>query len=100
MVETAEKKVISNLSSVGLYYFTKGTDFVKYSTKMIEENIRTNNEFYVCPLYNLLIKRMAEQNINQYVYKKYRINLESDSMDMSLTSDERDYNQEVIFLRF
>lgn len=40
---------------------------------------------------------MAEQNINQYVYKKYRINLESDSMDMSLTSDERDYNQEVIF---
>ena len=56
VVETAEKKVISNLSSVGLYYFTKGTDFVKYSTKMIEENIRTNNEFYVCPLYNLLIK--------------------------------------------
>ena len=43
---------------------------------------------------------MAEQNINQYVYKKYRINLESDSMDMSLTSDERDYNQEVIFSPF
>lgn len=56
VVETAEKKVISNLSSVGLYYFTRGTDFVKYSYRMIEENIRTNNEFYVCPLYNLLIK--------------------------------------------
>jgi len=45
----------------------------------------------------LLIKTMAEQNINQYVYKKYKISLVSDSMDMSLTSDERDYNEEVIF---
>ena len=40
---------------------------------------------------------MAQQNINQYVYQKYRINLESDSMDMSLASDERDYKEEVIF---
>ena len=40
---------------------------------------------------------MAEQNINQYVYKKYKLNLIFDSMDMSLTSDENDYNEEVIF---
>lgn len=55
VVETAEKKVISNLSSVGLYFFKKSSDFVDYSKKMISSNIRTNNEFYVCPLYNLLI---------------------------------------------
>jgi len=40
---------------------------------------------------------MAQQNINQYVYQKYRINLEYDSMDMSLASDERDYSEEVVF---
>ena len=40
---------------------------------------------------------MAQQNINQYVYQKYKLNLISDSMDMSLTSDERDYDQEVLF---
>jgi hypothetical protein len=40
---------------------------------------------------------MAYQNINQYVYKKYRINLEYDGMDMSLASDERDYSEEVVF---
>ena len=45
----------------------------------------------------LLIKSMAQQNINQYVYQKYKLNLISDSMDMSLTSDERDYDQEVLF---
>ena len=43
---------------------------------------------------------MAQQNINQYVYQKYRINLEYDSMDMSLSSDERDYSEEVVFSPF
>lgn len=55
VTETAEKNPISNLASVGLYYFKSGLDFVKYSKEMISKNIRTNNEFYICPLYNLLI---------------------------------------------
>jgi hypothetical protein len=40
---------------------------------------------------------MAEQNINQYVFQKYKINLVSESMDMSLASDERNFKEEVIF---
>ena len=40
---------------------------------------------------------MAQQNINQYAYQKSRLNLEYDSMDMSLTSDEKDYSEEVVF---
>ena len=40
---------------------------------------------------------MAGQNINQYVFQKYKINTVNESMDMSLSSDERDYNEEVIF---
>jgi hypothetical protein len=40
---------------------------------------------------------MATQNINQYVYPKLKLNLVNDSMDISLSSDEMDYNQEVIF---
>ena len=36
---------------------------------------------------------MAQQNINQYAYQKSRLNLEYDSMDMSLTSDEKDYSE-------
>lgn len=40
---------------------------------------------------------MAQQNINQYVYQKYKLNLIYDGMDMSLTSDERDYDEEVLF---
>lgn len=40
---------------------------------------------------------MAQQNINQYVYSKLRINIVNECQDMSLASDEVDYNQEVVF---
>lgn len=60
VVRTAEKKVISKYGNVGYYYFNKGSEFVKYAEKMIENNIRTNNEFYVAPLYNLFIEDGAK----------------------------------------
>lgn len=52
VVEVAEKKNISNLATVGVYYWKKGSDFVKYAKSMIDKDIRTNNEFYVCPVFN------------------------------------------------
>lgn len=55
VVEVAEKKVISNNATVGIYYFKHGKDFVKYAKQMITKNIRVNNEFYVCPVFNELI---------------------------------------------
>jgi dTDP-glucose pyrophosphorylase len=55
VLEVAEKKVISNDATVGIYYFKKGRDFVKGAESMIHKNIRSNNEFYVCPVYNELI---------------------------------------------
>lgn len=55
VIQTAEKQLISNNASLGLFCFTKGSTFVKYAHKMIRENVRFKNEFYVCPMYNLLI---------------------------------------------
>ncbi len=40
---------------------------------------------------------MAGQNINQYVYPNWGVKLVNESYDMSLTSDEQGYNQEVVF---
>ncbi len=53
---TAEKEVISENAAVGVYGYKSGKMFVKYAEKMIDENIRTKGEFYVCPLYNLMIE--------------------------------------------
>jgi beta-phosphoglucomutase-like phosphatase (HAD superfamily)/dTDP-glucose pyrophosphorylase len=54
--EVAEKKPISDNATVGIYFWTKGSDYVKYAEQMIEKNIRTNNEFYVCPVFNEAIQ--------------------------------------------
>ena len=56
VTEVAEKNPISNDATVGIYHFKKGSDWVKYAEQMIDKNIRTNNEFYVCPVYNEAIK--------------------------------------------
>jgi len=52
VTEVAEKNPISNVATVGVYYWQKGSDYVKYAERMIEKNIRVNNEFYVCPVFN------------------------------------------------
>jgi len=54
--EVAEKKPISDIATVGIYYWSKGSDYVKYAEQMIQQNVRVNNEFYVCPVFNEAIK--------------------------------------------
>jgi dTDP-glucose pyrophosphorylase len=50
--EVAEKKVISDEATVGIYYWRHGSDYVKYAEQMIKKDIRTNGEFYTCPVFN------------------------------------------------
>lgn len=50
--EVAEKEVISNTATVGIYYWKHGSDYVKYAEQMIEKDSRVNGEYYVCPVYN------------------------------------------------
>lgn len=52
VVEVAEKNPISNNATAGMYMWKHGRDFVSAAASMIEKNIRTNNEFYLCPVYN------------------------------------------------
>lgn len=54
--EVAEKKVISEDATVGIYYWKYGKDYVSYAEQMISKNIRVNNEFYVCPVFNEAIQ--------------------------------------------
>ena len=56
VTEVAEKKPISDKATVGIYYWSKGSDYVRYAERMISKNIRTNNEFYVCPVFNQAIE--------------------------------------------
>ena len=68
VTEVAEKNPISDIATVGVYYWAKGSDYVKYAEQMIEKNIRTNNEFYTCPVFNEAIsdnKKIKTFNIEK-----------------------------------
>jgi dTDP-glucose pyrophosphorylase len=54
--QIAEKKPISDIATCGIYWYRKGSNFVKYAEEMITRNIRVNKEFYIAPVYNQMIK--------------------------------------------
>jgi len=56
VIKVAEKKYISSNASTGIYGWSRGSDFVTFTESMIQKNIRVNNEFYVCPVYNEAIQ--------------------------------------------
>lgn len=70
VLETAEKKLISNKATTGLYYFKHGADFVKGAESMIKKDCKHNGEFYVCPVYNELIIEGADIFIDDITIDK------------------------------
>lgn len=66
--ECVEKQVVSNEATVGIYNFRRGSDFVRAADRMIERDLRVNNEFYVAPTYNQLIEegqRIVTYNVGR-----------------------------------
>jgi dTDP-glucose pyrophosphorylase len=64
VLETAEKRRISDWATTGLYYFRRGADFVRHADQMIAEGDRSNREFYVAPIYNRMIAEGADVRAN------------------------------------
>ncbi len=77
IVEVAEKNPISNIATCGIYWYRRGNDFVKYSEQMIKKDIRVNNEFYIAPVYNELIKD-NKSLVPFYVHKMHGIGTPED----------------------
>lgn len=56
VIEVKEKIVISNTATNGLHFWKNGKDFVYSVKEMIKAGEKYNNEFYIAPTYNYLIK--------------------------------------------
>ena len=52
IIKVAEKEVISNTATCGIYYWSQGIDFSRAAKDMISRNDRVKNEFYICPSFN------------------------------------------------
>lgn len=61
--EVREKIVISNHATVGVYFYSKGKDFVNGALDMISCSDKVNHEYYVCPVYNYLIQERKKIGI-------------------------------------
>lgn len=61
--EVVEKVVISDEATVGIYNFAKGSDFCKFADFMVEQDIRSNGEFYVAPVYSLMAEKGVDVGI-------------------------------------
>jgi dTDP-glucose pyrophosphorylase len=55
VIETAEKRPISNHATCGLYYYRTASSFLSSARKSLLKNNVTNNQFYICPAINELI---------------------------------------------
>ncbi len=73
VTHVVEKEVISDEATVGIYNFSAGKDFVNAADEMIKKDLRVNNEFYVAPVYNELIK-------SGKTYAVFNIGQDSDGM--------------------
>ncbi|MCX8521424.1 MAG: glycosyltransferase family 2 protein [Rhodoferax sp.] len=81
VTQVAEKQVISNEATVGIYNFKRGADFVEQAEAMIATNERVNGEFYVAPVYNRLIaaaKQIGIFNIGSEGAGMYGLGIPSD----------------------
>ena len=61
--QVAEKAPISREATVGVYNFARGRDFTDAAREMIARDLRVNGEFYVAPVYNMMIEKGARFGI-------------------------------------
>jgi NDP-sugar pyrophosphorylase family protein len=81
VTRVVEKDPISDEATVGIYNFRRAGDFIGAAEDMIARNERVNNEFYVAPVYNSLIragKRIAVHNIGEVGAGMYGIGIPED----------------------
>lgn len=64
VAEVAEKVPISDLATVGIYYFGSAAGYAAAARDMIAADDRVNNEFYTCPVYNYVIARGGKVGVH------------------------------------
>lgn len=79
--EVVEKVVVSDEATVGIYNFSSGGTFCKHADYMVEQNIRSNGEFYVAPVYTFMADagaRIGVFNIGEEANGMYGLGIPSD----------------------
>ncbi len=109
VLRTAEKKVVSNNACVGIYGYKKGSDFCKYAREMIKRDIRTRNEFYIAPLYNIFVeagKKIITKSVekmhvfgtpDEFKFYKENVLKKMGNRPVALCSDHSGFEAKALF---
>lgn len=65
VIETAEKQPISRNAIAGLYYFSKGFQFIEAAKKMIKKEEHINGSYFIAPVFNQMILSGKEIRMNK-----------------------------------
>jgi dTDP-glucose pyrophosphorylase len=71
VVEAAEKRPISRHATAGIYFYSRGRDFIESAMRMIKKDACVDNKFYVCPTFNEMVlmgKRVGIYHISRESY--------------------------------
>ena len=67
LLQLKEKEIISDIATVGVYYFGDESKWIKAHEKQMDANDRTNNEFYLAPTYNYLEENVGIHRIDEMI---------------------------------
>lgn len=74
IIETAEKKPLSDHAIAGFYYFSSGKTFVNGAMKMIKKDASVNGQYYISPVFNELVlsnKKLKVHSIDSSDYHTF-----------------------------
>ena len=71
VVQTSEKRPISNVASTGCCYFKKGSDFVESAFSVIEKDVNTQGQYYISATFNEMVLNNRKIGIFEIPKKDY-----------------------------
>jgi len=89
VTKVKEKEAISDMATVGIYYFSTGRSFIEGAKKMIDADDRVNGEFYTCPTYNYLIQNKL--NIGVHLLDQKQMHGLGTPQDLKIYIEEEIY---------
>lgn len=71
VIQTSEKRPISNIASTGCCYFKHGSDFVNSAFSVIEKDVNTQGMYYISSTFNEMILNQMKIGIFEISKKDY-----------------------------
>ena len=91
VIQTSEKRPISDLASTGCCYYKNGLDFVKSAFSVIEKDVNTNGMYYISSTCNEKI--LEQKRIKVYeIPKKDYISFSNYQMYKTYITNRRNFN--------